>query len=62
MVTTPNDCENCIHKKVCSIKEQIEEVNRKALTEFRKYDDLIDISVRCKEFCSHGIIRDGQLT
>lgn len=52
MVTNQTNCENCIHNKICSIKNKVKEAKGKASTEFSNYNELISISIRCTEFNS----------
>lgn len=45
-----NYCENCIHKQVCKHKEEYQEAARNICNEAAVYEDICDISVRCKFF------------
>lgn len=51
MVITKTACSNCIHEKICSIKEDVKTVKDKIMSEYGNVDSSIEISVKCKEHC-----------
>lgn len=43
-------CEDCIHRRVCNMKDKFSEAAQEAVKLSDQVIDIIEISVQCKEF------------
>lgn len=50
MVTTNTNCQECVHLKACSIKDNVCEIKNNIMKNFEDVSSSIDI--RCKEYMS----------
>lgn len=50
MVETRTNCDNCIHKNICSIKDGVKQVKNTIMTEYSSVNKNISIEVNCKEY------------
>lgn len=51
------DCEKCIHKNICSLKKDVNAAQSAAIEVFENTNEMIEITVRCKEFQPEVVIR-----
>lgn len=62
MISTEKcECNNCLHNKVCSLKNDIYTVKKAAEEVFEKTNEVIEISIRCREFREEKLVRTPML-
>ena len=54
MIINITPCDKCIHRNVCSLKDEMMNVHTTASDILDKYDDLYDFLVNCKHFKSEN--------
>ena len=58
MVITKTLCDDCVCKKVCSKREEFNELKNNLLKEYGDSSDMVQIDISCKEFYQNRSIKN----